>query len=78
MIKLKHYHHVLCFFLNNWFASLELAGAKLVYDFISELSGCGAKLDGTHLEQAKCLLPSGSLHIGDSCNGAVVVMVVWL
>lgn len=43
MIKLKHYHHVPCFFppldQNNWFASSELAGAKPIYDFSSELPG---------------------------------------
>lgn len=44
MIKLKHYHHVPYFFFplldhNNWYASSELAGAKPIYDFSSELPG---------------------------------------
>lgn len=36
----------------------------------------GAELAGAHLEQAKCLLHSSSMHSGDYCDGAVVVMVV--
>lgn len=83
MIKLKHYHHVPYFFFplldhNNWYASSELAGAKPIYDFSSELPGWGAKLAGAHLERAKCLLHSGSMHSGDYCDGAAAVMVVWL
>lgn len=43
MIKQKHYHHVPYFFPpldhNNWSASSELAEAKPIYDFSSELLG---------------------------------------
>lgn len=83
MIKLKHYHYVTHFFFppldhNNWFGSSDLAGVKPIYDFSSELLGWGAKLAGAHLERAKCLLCSGSMHTGDYCDGAAAVMVVWL
>ncbi|CAB1416060.1 unnamed protein product [Pleuronectes platessa] len=59
----------------NWFAISELAGAKPIYDFSSELPGRGAKLASAHLERAKCLLHSGSMHSGDYCDGAAAVMV---
>lgn len=86
MIKLKHYHyppHFPPFFLtpidhNNWFGSTELARANSIYDFSSELLGWGAKLASAHLERAKCLLYSGSMHTGDYCDGVAAVTVVWL
>lgn len=87
MIKLKHYHypplHFFSLFFtpidhNNWFGSTELAGANSIYDFSSELLGWGAKLASAHLERAKCLLYSGSMHTGDYCDGVAAVTVVWL
>lgn len=54
---------------NNWFASSVLAWTKTIYDFSPELPAEGAKLASAHLERAKCLLHSGSMHSGDYCDG---------
>lgn len=72
MNKLKHYHHVppilflprsgqlVCQF------SAGIDKAHLWFQFKTAV--WGAKLAGAHLEPAKCLLHSGSMHSGDYCE----------
>lgn len=88
MIKLKHYHHVPNFF---FFPLPEITTTGLpVHSWqgkspsMISVQSCraegaeGAKLAAAHLERAKCLFHSDSMHSGDYCDGTAVATVVWL